>query len=63
MPQELSDKRYLYKTAFSPLYNEYVGIKKVRQDRSGQFIFDCHIAYHNKKLTSFREHELRNFVL
>lgn len=58
------DKRYLYKTAFSHLYDTFVGIKKVRVDALGQFIFDCTIAgYPKDQVVAFRECELTRFVL
>jgi hypothetical protein len=59
-----TDKRFLYKTAFSPLYDTFVGIKKIRTDQMGQFIFDCTIAgYPKDQVVAFRECELTRFVL
>lgn len=56
------DKRYLYKTAFSPMYNTYVGIKHTWQDSNGQFLFQCRVCDHDG-LVLFRECELRCFIL
>lgn len=62
------DKRYLFKTAYSPLFDVYVSIDHVHVDDMGQFIFTCSSQYHtdqDRRLTGhlFREHELKNFVL
>lgn len=55
-------KLHLYKTAFSPLYNTYVGIEKVRKLSDGSYVLHCMmppIAYP----VLFRLHELTNFVM
>jgi len=57
-------KLHLYKTAFSPLYGTYVGIRKVREDTSGYPILDCTVAGMSEDvLVMFRPHELENFCL
>jgi hypothetical protein len=54
----------LYKTAYSPLYETYVGIVKVRYDDLGEPILDCRVAGHDAdQITLFRVCELENFVL
>ena len=57
-------KLHLYKTAFSPLYDTYVGIREVREDKGGFPILDCTVAGMSKDvLVSFRPHELKDFCL
>ena len=57
-------KLHLYKTAFSPLYDTYVGIQRVREDEDGFPILDCTVAGWRKDiLVSFRPHELESFCL
>lgn len=57
-------KLHLYKTAFSPLYDTYVGIRKVREDKDGFPILDCTVAGMSEDvLVSFRPHELKSFCL
>jgi len=58
------NKELMYRTAFSPLYNAFVGIKNARQDKFGQYIFVCHVNGHPPdKIISFRKCELTRFVL
>jgi hypothetical protein len=57
-------KLHLYKTAFSPLYDTYVGIRRVREDEDGFPILDCTVAgWRDDILVSFRPHELESFCL
>ena len=57
-------KLRLYKTAYSPLYETFVGIKNVRKDDRGEFILDCTVAGHPKDhIHLFRVHELERFCL
>lgn len=54
----------LYKTAYSPLYETFVGILKVRYDDLDGPILDCHVAGQSpEQITLFRVSELENFVL
>jgi hypothetical protein len=54
----------LYRTAWSPLYETFVGIKKVRQDDTGRYILDCTIAgYPEDQIVLFRPEELERYVL
>jgi len=57
-------KLHLYKTAFSPLYDTYVGIQNVREDEDGFPILDCTVAGMSKDvLVLFRPSELKSFCL
>lgn len=60
---EYQDKRYLYKTAYSPLFEEYVGIVGVFQDVNGEFLFTGYLASEKSKEILFRESELDQFCL
>lgn len=54
----------LYKTAWSLLYKQPVGIHKVRKDEDGVPIIDAHVHGHKEgSLVMFRATELTNFVL
>ncbi len=54
----------LYRTAYSPLYETFVGIRKVWYDDLGEPILDCHVAGQDPgQSTLFRVCELENFVL
>jgi hypothetical protein len=54
----------LYKTAFSPLYETYVGIVSVYYDDAGEPIIAGRVAGHEPdRITLFRVCELDNFVL
>ena len=55
-------KLHLYKTAFSPLYDTYVGIEGLRKLPDGSHILDCVVPF-NEALIMFRPHELTNFVM
>lgn len=55
-----------YKTAFTPLHNSYVAIKKVRFDEDGNPILDCSVWNDEEKIhwdCMFRVNELTNFCL
>jgi hypothetical protein len=55
-------KLRLYRTAYSPVYRAYVGIKKVRVDSNGEYILDCHVdGYEGTHL--FRVRELERYGL
>ena len=55
-------KLHLYKTAFSPLYNTYVGIEKVRKLADGSYVLNCTVAS-KTDIVLFRPYELTNYVL
>lgn len=58
------NKIELYKTAYSPLHEEFVGIRKVRYDDNGRTILDCHVnGYPEDHIHLFRENELTDYVL
>ena len=59
---DFEDKLHLYKTAFSPLYGTYVGIKGLRKLPEGSYILNCVVPF-NEALIMFRPHELTNFVM
>lgn len=52
----------LYKTAFSPLYETYVEILKVREDGVGGHIIDGRVAFKTDTVL-FRPHELTDYCL
>ena len=53
-----------YKTAYSPLFETFVGIRKVRKDDRGEYIVDAHVAGTPKDdIHLFRVHELERFCL
>lgn len=57
-------KLHLYKTAFSPLYNAYVGIREVHQLDNGTVILYCNVVgLPDDQMIIFRPHELRDYVL
>ena len=53
----------LYKTAWSPLYREYVSIKNVRWDSNDRPILDCQVGSDKDHLHLFRAEELTNYVM
>ena len=55
-------KLRLYKTAFSPLHDTYVGIQNVRKLSDGSYVLDCVVPFF-EDLIMFRPHELTNFVM
>lgn len=64
--EHIKDKRFLYKTAYSPMFGVFVAIKHVRQDDAGGFIFTCESSYNHAAILRdhlFRENELTRFVL
>lgn len=64
MDTDLLKKLPLYKTAYSPLYQTYVGINNVYYDVDGEPILSCRVAGHEPdRITLFRVCELDNFVL
>jgi len=53
-----------YKTAYSPLHETFVGIRKVRKDDHGEYIIDAHVAGTPKdEIHLFRVNELERFCL
>lgn len=56
------EKLPLYKTAWSPLYGEYVSIKKVRYDSDQRPILDCTVGSSNGQTHLFRVEELTNYT-
>jgi hypothetical protein len=61
---ESLEKLSLYKTAYSPMYECYVGILKVYPDVDGVAIIKARLAGEPEgSYILFREHELTNFVL
>lgn len=57
------DKRFLYKTAYSPLFQCFVGIQKAHTDVDGNFIFTCQNEKEGLSNHLFRETELERFCL
>lgn len=55
-------KLHLYKTAFSPLYNTYVVIEKVRKLSNGSYVLYC-VVPPKADMVLFRPYELTNYVL
>lgn len=51
-----------FKTAYSPLYEQYVEILGVHHDDSGDPILTCRIAF-TDKVALFREFELEQYCL
>ena len=60
---DFQKKLPLYKTAYSPVWGTYVGIKKVREDENGRPILDCTIAGRPEEIVMFRVDELTNYCL
>lgn len=56
------EKMALYKTAFSPLYDTYVGIKNVRYDEFDNAIITASVAGEDGRFL-FREYELTRYCL
>lgn len=52
----------LYKIAFSPLYNTYVGIEKVHKLSDGSYVLNCMVPL-KADMVLFRPHELTNYVM
>jgi len=58
------EKLRLMKTAYSPLYQQFISIKSVRPDDNGIPIIDGEINDNGKKrIVIFRECELKKFCL
>jgi len=55
-------KLSLFKTAYSPVWEQYVGIVKVRRDEDGVPIVEARIAY-TDTVALFRQNELTDYVL
>ena len=55
------EKAKMYSTAYSPLYDCFVKIDKVRVDDRGELIFNC--SCEKFDLHYFRECELKRFTL
>lgn len=53
----------LYRMAWSPLFNCYVGIDHAWQDDRGEWIFRCSNEGEGLKDHLFRAHELTKFCL
>ena len=51
-----------YKTAFSPFYDEYVGIQKVTKDVKDDLLIHGRLAYTDDVIL-FRVNELENYGL
>jgi len=65
---KVTPKQELYKTAFSPIYNCFVGIIHAHQDSLGEWIYTCRLE--NSPADApvgngilFRECELERFCL
>lgn len=56
------EKLCRYKTAYSPVWEQYVGIVKVRRDEDGVPIVEARIAF-TDTVALFRQNELTNYVL
>jgi hypothetical protein len=57
-------KMKLYKTAYSPLYETFVGIRHTHQDVFGEWIITAHVAGTPQESTAlFRVCELERFTL
>lgn len=64
MSNDTLAKMYLYKTAYSPVYEAYVGILGVRKDERGELIIDAHVAgTPEADVVAFRVHELTRYCL
>jgi hypothetical protein len=61
MFDNIPKKETLYKTAFSPMHQMYLGIKSSWIDTDGQWIFKGKLE--NGEEHFFRKNELENFVL
>lgn len=59
---ESFEKLCRYKTAYSPVWEQYVGIVKVRRDEDGVPIVEARIAF-TDTVALFRQNELTNYVL
>lgn len=62
MMTESFEKLCRYKTAYSPVWEQYVGIVKVYQDDFGQPIVKARIAY-TETVALFRPEELTDYCL
>jgi hypothetical protein len=62
MNTESFEKLCRYKTAYSPVWEQYVGIVKVRRDEDGVPIVEARIAF-TDTVALFRQNELTNYVL
>lgn len=63
MTQSTTDERYLYETAYSPMFQCSVSIDHVHSDSFGDLIFRCSNKDENLNEHLFRENELSNFSL
>lgn len=63
MNDKLKSKLLLgkFKSAYSPLYEEYIKIFKVRQDENGELIIDATIFSNPGEIVLFRQTELEQF--
>lgn len=59
----MKPKIEMFKTAFSPMYNCFVGIMKVRYDEDGKAIIHACLDGDEEKSVLFRESELTRFCL
>lgn len=57
------EKQQLYKTAYSPLFDCFVGIEHAHKDDLGSWIFRCFNKEAGLEGHLFREHELQRFCL
>jgi hypothetical protein len=55
-------KLCLFKTAYSPVWEEFVEIVKVRLDEDGVPLVEARVAY-TDMVCLFRQNELTNYVL
>jgi hypothetical protein len=66
MSCDFDEKVYLYKTAYTHLYETYVSIKKVKKVDNKMYVFYCSMWDKEKKEMIdmiFSEYELSNFCL
>jgi len=56
------NKLELYKTAYSPMYENFVEITKIRYDDNGRAIIHARIA-HSEQNVAFRQNELIDYCL
>lgn len=63
---EILPKQKLYKTAFSPQFDVFVGITHAHQDVDGRWIYTCESSYNPDVILKdhlFREEELERLCL
>lgn len=64
MDPHFVEKLPLYKTAWSPTHNRYVGLKSTWRDSDGVPVIEAHVAGTPEGVTHrFRATELFNYVL